>query len=443
MSDLKTEAQRVVSALMKGNPEDGKIVAAYIKSLLSGNVVALGEHEAFALKDDQGRIVATRTTVNLCAEDGTLTQPVWSGPFVISHPGYVKLAAAAGAVVMNANTVIVDGQVQQNPYIRRNERGQIIEVYCRAMAFRYNESGQPQVSDRTTIFDLATYAMADMVGKAKKNPQAFCLLPAGFQPTEKGSWAEYKVDSSVSLWLNVGHEEARTFLGQVINRQKKAIEFAQTFAQRNALKHLFGLAAVPGQGLGRDCKPIPFWSIPVTCWRPMDGGVMRFDSAKYEKATLVLEAVAAGKAAPALSSGEAPITLQVPNMGRVTVDVGVDHVDGESAEAVTGDAEDMHGALPYDGVTGEVVYDAEPMPESEPEPMQEAPIQPSETPIQVDAETQKAWANLQAARDSFGDEFVEACGNLGIASQDVTPANAARIVAEISRIMDEVAGGEA
>lgn len=440
MSCLKTQAQNALTDIIKSNPNAGKIVAAYIKYLLAGSVVALGEHEAFALKDDQGRIVATRTVVHLSAEDGTLTQPVWAGPFVISHPGYVKLAAAAGAVVMNANTVIVDGVVQQNPYIRRNERGQIVEVYCRAMAFRYNENGQPQVSDRTTIFDLSTYALADMVGKAKKTPQAFSLQPTGREPKDKGDWAAYPLDDSVTLWLNVTHDDSRTFLGQVINRQKKAIEFAQTFAQRNALKHLFGIAVVPGQGSGRDCKPIPYWDVPVTCWRPMDGGVMRFDAAKYENATVVLEAVAAGKPAPALSSGEPGITLQMPPQN---VKVGVDHVDGESAEAMTGDAEEMHGALPYDGVTGEV-YDTEPMPEPQLEDTQPpADEVPQAASAPTDAETEKAWANLQAARESFGDEFVEACGNLGIASHDVIPANAARIVQEMSRIMDAASNEEA
>ena len=116
--------------------------------------------------------------MRLSAENGGLTQPVWNGPFVISAPGYGMLAHAAGAVVMNAPTVTVDGVPQQNPYVRRGPDGSIIEVHCRAMAFRYNENGQPMVSDRTTIFDTATYALSDMVGKAKKTKDAFKLLPS-------------------------------------------------------------------------------------------------------------------------------------------------------------------------------------------------------------------------------------------------------------------------
>lgn len=420
-TDLKSQAQAAVVALKATNPQDANVLASYIKALLNKDVVALGSHEAFALTDGSGRIVATRRVVELTAENGGLTQPVWAGPFTISAPGYTMLAEAAGAVVMNAKTVIVDGVEQQNPYVRRDSRQNIIEVYCRAIAFRYNEQGQPCVSDRTTIFDLATYMMADMVGKAKKTPQAFSLLPSD-APTPGQGWAKYEIDGVAALWLNLGHEEARTFLGQVLNRKKKAMEFAQTFAQRNALKHLFGLSVVPGQGQGRECRPIPFWQVPVTCWRPMDGGVMRFDSAKYEQATIVLDAVAAGRPAPALSAGEAPMTLTMP----AQVSVGVDHVDGESAEAV--DPEEMHNAQPYDGDTGEV-YETEALPQ------EEVPAEAPQAPVGND-EQEKAWANLQVARENFPDQFVEATDNLGLASQGITPANAARIVQEMNRLMD-------
>lgn len=242
------QAKAAFERMSKAYPEDGAVLGRYLAALNPKNIIALGEGEAFVLTDTEGRTIkATKRTVRLNAENGGLTQPVWSGPYVISAPGYSMLAHAAGAVVMNAPTVIVDGVAQQNPYVRRGPDGSIIEVHCRAMAFRYNENGQPMVSDRTTIFDTATYALADMVGKAKRAKDAYKLLPSAMPaPNPPEEWACYRVDDAVNLWMKITHEEVINFLGQVLNRKKKALEFAQTFAQRNALKHLFGIAVVPG-----------------------------------------------------------------------------------------------------------------------------------------------------------------------------------------------------
>ena len=291
---LVDQAKAAFERVNKACPEDGAVIGRYLAALHKKNVIALGEGEAFALTDAEGRnIRATKRTVRLSAENGGLTQPVYNGPFVISAPGYAMLAHAAGAVVMNAPTVTVDGVAQQNPYVRRGPDGSIIEVHCRAMAFRYNEHGQPMVSDRTTIFDTATYTLADMVGKAKRQKDAFKLLPAGMPaPNPAEEWACYRVDEAVNLWMKITHEEVINFLGQVLNRKKKALEFAQTFAQRNALKHLFGLAVVPGQDKNR---PVSVWDVPVVCWAPSDGGFIRFDTSRYAASTQIIEALTEGK----------------------------------------------------------------------------------------------------------------------------------------------------
>lgn len=83
------------------------------------------------------------------------------------------LAHTAGAVVMNAPTVIVDGVEQQNPYVRRGTDGTIIEVHCRAMAFRYNETGQPMVSDPDHDFRHGYLCLGRYGGQSKKSEGRF------------------------------------------------------------------------------------------------------------------------------------------------------------------------------------------------------------------------------------------------------------------------------
>ncbi|WP_165071404.1 hypothetical protein [Desulfovibrio sp. ZJ200] len=415
---LEAQARAAFERVRAACPEDGAVLGRYLAAIHQKNIIALGNGEAFALTDAEGRsIKATKRTVRLSAKNGGLTQPVFRGPYVISAPGYSMLAHAAGAVVMNAPTVTVDGIQQQNPYVRRGPDGAIIEVHCRAMAFRYNENGQPMVSDRTTIFDTATYALADMVGKAKRAKDAFKLLPAAIPaPKPAEDWACYRVDEAVNLWMRISHEEVISFLGQVLNRKKKALEFAQTFAQRNALKHLFGIAVVPGQANG----PISVWDVPVVCWAPSDGGLIRFDTARYAASTQIIEALTEGKPV-ALPEAQQPIVISR----------GADEVRGADMDE---EADPLENPDRYESQESGTVMSppmeepAVPMPERE--QLREEPA-PDWT-----AEELAAWKNLQVAREEFPAEYEDALANCGLRDEEVNPGNAAEINRAISAMLD-------
>lgn len=422
---LEEQAKAAFDRVRVACPEDGAVLGRYLAAIHQKNVIALGDGEAFVLTDAEGRsIKATKRTVRLSAENGGLTQPVWKGPYVISAPGYSMLAHTAGAVVMNAPTVIVDGVEQQNPYVRRGTDGTIIEVHCRAMAFRYNENGQPMVSDRTTIFDTATYALADMVGKAKRAKDAFKLLPSAVPaPTPPEEWACYRVDDAVNLWMKITHEEVINFLGQVLNRKKKALEFAQTFAQRNALKHLFGIAVVPGQGSGQNCNPISQWDVPVVCWAPSDGGLIRFDTSRYAVSTKVIEALSVGRPV-ALPEAKEPLVVS-----RGTDDVHGSDMDQEADPLENPDRYENSNA-------GAAMF---PPSASEEEPAAAMPDteQPQEEPTRDwTAEELKAWKNLHVARENFPDEYATALADCGLTDEEVNPGNAAEINLAISRMLD-------
>jgi hypothetical protein len=253
---------------IKSMPEFAAIQAAIKK-----DIIALGIDEAFALRDENGNIRAFRQWVKLSLEDKTLTQPVPGGDIVVSAQGYEVWAEGAGANVIFPDTVLVGSSHQPNPHAIMDEHnGRIKLVYARAVAFRFSSKGIPQVCDWTTIFDTAAYRMIDLIGKAKKFPQAFRLLPTGMEPpAEEGTWGKYIFDEAMTLWVNSAHGEALQWYGQIINREKKSIDFAQTFARRNALKHLSGIQRAPG----------PYWEVPVLCWRPTSGNIVKWDATQY------------------------------------------------------------------------------------------------------------------------------------------------------------------
>lgn len=288
-------------------PKEAQAVGEYLSKIKTKDISVLGEGEMFNLTDQKGEIKAFKRVIVLSEADGTLVQPVYQGPFVISAQGYEKVNNDTGTIVMNADYVLVDGVKQQNPFVSRDPKnGRILSIYARAIAFRYSPLGIPQVSDRTTVFDVPAYRLIDLLAKAKKFPQAFKLLPDGIEPTEDGTWAHYPFDENTSLWVNTSHDEALSFYAQIINREKKAIDFAQTFAQRNSSKHLHGIQKAPGN----------VWKLTVVCWKPSNENPFRLDMAKYANTQKALTELADGK-----THGELP---------QIEMTKGTDFISDES-----------------------------------------------------------------------------------------------------------------
>jgi hypothetical protein len=285
--------REAIDALQKTNPEAAAAITAYIKTI--ENPLTLGTDKAFALRDSNGEIRAFKGVVELSEKNGGLIQPVPGGPYVISAQGFDIWAEGAGASCLFPSSVVVNGRQERNPYVERDAgNNRILCIYARAIAFRYSNKGIPQAIDWTTIFDTPSYRMIDLIAKAKKIPQAFKLLPKGITPEGAGTWGQYAFDESMTLWVNSSHEEALSWYSSIINREKKAIDFAQTFARRNALKHLAGVQRVPGQ---HQSRPISEWRLPVICWRPEPGSVIKWDHTQYAQLVNRVEEMAAGSGA--------------------------------------------------------------------------------------------------------------------------------------------------
>ncbi|WP_027185583.1 hypothetical protein [Desulfovibrio inopinatus] len=381
------------------------IVQDYVHGVLKKNVLVLAEDEAFALQNEHGQIRATKGRLRLSSENGGLVQPVYNGPWVVSAQGYEMLAEATGTCVIFPKTVIVDGIEQANPHVIRDpNNNRILNIYARAVAFRFSRAGLPQVADWTTTYDVPAYRMIDLIAKAKKFPQAFRLLPNDMAPPEDGTWARYHFDEAVVLYVNTTHDEAMKWYGEILNREKKAIDFAQTFARRNATKHLLGLQKAPA----------PVWDVTIHCWRPDNGSLLKWDTTQYADIQRRVEALTESQdfALPEGQNGKQTIELKR----------GTERIEDEAE--LLGSEDDQDEGKPmgmavepesdqtYDmGTTNGKTFSSTPPKDVEPE---SSPV------ADDDPETAKMRANLAVAAEAFKDIFLRACHALAVSPDHTT-----------------------
>jgi hypothetical protein len=388
--------EKAITTVLASMPEEGKLIQAMARK----DIVALGTDEAFVLRDSQGEIRAFRQSLTLSLAAGTLVQPVPGGPSVISAQGYEHWQEAVGASVIFPKEVLVDQQWQPNPAVIRDPQNRrILAIYARAVAFRFSSKGIPQVSDWSTIFDTPSYRLIDLLGKAKKFPQAFKLLPADMgKPEDPGTWASYPFDESTNLWVNTAHEEALTWFAQILNREKKAIDFAQTFAKRNALKHLSGLQKAPG----------PNWTLPVLCWRPTSGNIVKWDATTYANLR--------EKVGGLITSGGDEFTAPPETMTgseRVSDEAGVEELERQV------DPEDQTD-----------VVDAE---------FHQAPEPNMDMKPTLSPEDLKAKLNFDETKKLFPSEHAEACMTLKVPSMFMSQDQAGKVLAKIAQILEGTA----
>jgi hypothetical protein len=416
MNDLPQLSISQAMERIKGTSE-GEVIHGYIETLKKKTeVVNLGTDQAFALRDSEGEIRAFKQNLHLSAANDGLVQPVFNGPFTISAQGYEMWAEAKGASVIFPRRVMVGSEHKPNPYVMLDDDNQRARlIYARAIAFCYSSKGLPQVVDWTTIYDVPSYRLIDLLAKARKAKDAFQLLPKDLEPETKGNqtWASYKFDGSTRFWINTRHEDAIKWYTSIINREKKAIDFAQTFARRNALKHLSGLQKPPGQTKN---NPIAEWNIPVISWRPTSGSVIRWDAAQYEQ---LQENVV--KMIDGTSGFQADVT------------VGNEQVESEEIEtAVSGDPEAQAEEEAIDVTPQSVTTSRQPAPEKEAQPAPQPA--PALTP-----EEENAFRNLEITRNDFPDEWAAVMEKLGLDPQTPTTAlldRGAEIFSGVSRMVD-------
>ena len=427
--------EKIVESI-KSKLEESEFKA--VLDLRNRNVVALGTDEVFALRDSQGEIRAFKQLVTLSKEAGTLIQPVPHGPWVVSAQGYEVLGEAAGVCVIFPQECVVDGAIKSNPFtLRDTQNGRVLAVYARAVAFRFSSKGLPQVCDWTTMFDLPSYRLIDLLAKAKDAPTAFRLLPIEMPPPEGqpgATWAKYVFDGSTSLWINTAHASALDWYKQIINREKKAMDFAQTFARRNAVKHLLGIQKSPCSPKEED----PAWNVTILCWRPTSGNVVKWDYTRYNDVRRQIESNAIG----AFGGADVEVKKGIEDGAEVVA----------TGEAVSVDLEDAIDITPGAAAPEEKpIADVEMKPETKPAP---EPVKPPPAPPK--AETKKAVKkdppaptapavngeaaglkkNLEMAKGAFPEEYQRAMIQVGV-EEPLDTEEERQVLAAINRMLDK------
>lgn len=380
---LSMSAEQAIEGIRGTFPKEAEILTGILKK----DVIRLATDEVFALRDNDGEIRAFKQALTLSAAAGTLIQPVYNGPWTLSAQGYEVWQEAAGACVIFPSEVLVNNEWQHNPAVIRDERnGRILMIYARAVAFRFSSKGIPMVSDWTTIYDTPSYRMIDLLAKAKEFPQAFRLLPIEMKPDGDGTWAKYNFDEASRLWMNTSHGEALKWLSSIINREKKSIDFAQTFAKRNALKHLSGIQKAPGN----------VWTIPVVSWRPTNGNVIKWDATQY---------AALQNRVGKMVSGDRSEFKQIEMQS------GAERVSDDEAAPML-EAEEAPEDQVIDIPTGQG---------------KDEPLFP---------EDKSVMANLKVTKEEFPAEYAAACQSLNVEPDaDVNVETAKKIYAEVNKMV--------
>jgi hypothetical protein len=271
------------------------------------------------------------------------------------------------------------------------------------------------VSDWTTIYDTPSYRMIDLLGKAKKFPQAFRLLPIDMKPEEaegkKQTWAKYTFDEATAVWMNTSHDEALTWLGSIINREKKSIDFAQTFAKRNALKHLSGIQRAPGAQ----------WTIPVISWRPISGNIIKWDATTYANLQ--------GRVGKMISGDRSEFAGK-----QIEMHTGAERVSDESDIAL-GEEQQID---PEDQII-DITAETKPTETKEPPGPQQGNGKTKAR--EQTSEIAHAAHQLIVAEKEFPQEYAQACKNLGIAPDaDIVNGQVLKLWAEVKQIVDKQNG---
>jgi hypothetical protein len=260
MNDLAVTPQNALEVLRKQETPEALAILNYVQGIKEKNIAVLGSGEVFTIRDGKGEVKAFKRSVLLSVQNGGLIQIPGAKALVISAQGYEIWAEGVGASVVFPPEVLVGNEWKPNPHAERDPKNRrILAVHSRAVAMRYTSIGVKQAIDWTTIFDTPSYRMIDLLAKAKQYPQAFKVLPVEMKPdiTKDETWAHYPFDESMNLWMDTSHNEVIKWLGQIMNREKKSMDFAQTFSRRNSLKHLSGVQKAPFDN----------WLIPVIAWR--------------------------------------------------------------------------------------------------------------------------------------------------------------------------------
>lgn len=398
------------------------IEALYNENIMLRNrdITTLGTGECFVLRDSKGEIRGFKQKVTLTEEEGSLQTiikasaawkndkgyiiPAKPATVIITAQGFEKLNAAAGVSVLLTKTVYVDGKECPNPHIIYDVKTQdITKIYCQAVAYGYSDKGLPIAYPHLEILDVVKSNRSDLLKKADDCPNYFMSRPSGFEIEEsrRTLFVRTPIHEGVDLLYDVSHPEWRKWKDACLKREKKVVNYAQTFAKRNASRHWHGRYKVPGG--------FTSWTFSVICWRPTGNSIIKWDATTFEKVQSRVTEVLNGDVDFSISDDSSmPIEIKPMTVSETEVE------DIREAEAAD-DIEDV--SEKSDPVFVEDVKPIEAMSESE------------------TADNEKVVKSLAFIKKRYTDFYVKACTQLSLAPGDHTPDDQRKILDIVQKLI--------
>ena len=231
--------------------------------------------DAIVVRGKDGKSIRRiKTNVSLSVDEGTLVKLFGregdNATFVITYPGFLKLAQACNVAVLHPPTIIVNGREQPNPY----QDPETERVHSRSVALGRTSFGLLAPVERTVIFDPNTSNIVDLISKGnrKENASFFAIYPAerdaagrlvrplglkrSLRQEVKGEkafadapadevqeeiewrfsrWAGYEIDAGMAIWVDTSCPDVYSWQREMLNRSDKSLRTCQTFSDRNAL----------------------------------------------------------------------------------------------------------------------------------------------------------------------------------------------------------------
>lgn len=337
--------------------------------------------DAIVVRSKDGKSIARiKTRVSLSVKEGTLVKLFGSGDattFVVTHPGFVKLAAACNVAVLHPPTITVNGEAQPNPY-RDPVTGM---VHSRSVALGRTIYGLQVPVERTVLFDSVTSNIVDLISKGGKNEnrEYFVIMPAErdeknrlirpegikhlLRPIlerEKPSkielldfywsrWAGYPIDAGMAIWVDTSCPDVFNWQREMLNRADKSLRTCQTFSDRNALS---AHPALPRQRKFNQAEV----TLECVMWYSENGN-MSFDQSMMQIDPMKL-----------IEATAAPVDSKVEDISREDPAALAAQVsDAAEGEVVAKDDDD----LPYTGKEKEEKAKGKDAGGSEPEPAED------------------------------------------------------------------------
>jgi len=175
--------------------------------------------------------------------------------YSLTVSGYRQLNKTAAITTLTPQSIVVGGEVRNNPYVERAGTTKAITgVAVRKIGIGYAASGSVVVIDKYLFYNPYTYFIQSIQAKMKekwwsgplqdqpKNPNAALYgqvdeNPGKFtQDPRPGRWVFFLVEAPLGLWINYDDPAILDCLSEHTQRQRFGDRIAQTIVERNIYK---------------------------------------------------------------------------------------------------------------------------------------------------------------------------------------------------------------